>query len=150
MTRRQSRLEQISVIEREYAVALTAAEDLDERLRRNPSALDGDQLQVGDYQNFRNNLEPTYLIRVFAEFEAGLREAWEFAFYRITLPKTHDLIESIAAQRTIAGDWIASAHEVRIYRNALVHEGGGAAPAVPIQVACHYLRRFFSRLPHRW
>ena len=60
-----------------------------------------EQLQVADYHNFRDNLEPTYLIRLFAEFEAGLREAWALAFRQTTSPRMRDLIDSFAARRLI-------------------------------------------------
>jgi hypothetical protein len=150
MTRKQRRLERIRAIEREYRVALVAASGLDERLRADPSALDREQLKFVDYRNFRDNLEPTYLIRLFAEFEAGLREAWELAFRRTTSPSVRDLIDSIYAQCFIPQDWCDRAHEVREYRNGLVHEGGGEAQAIGIREASGHLCRFFSRLPHQW
>ena len=96
MTRKQRRMERIRAVEREYLVALVAARGLDERLRADPSALVAERLEFADYRNFRDNLEATYLIRLFAEFEAGLREAWELAFRRTTGPSVRDLIDSLA------------------------------------------------------
>jgi hypothetical protein len=150
MTKKQWRLDQVRAIEREYKVALAAAERLDERFRKNPSELDDQRLKFRDYQNFRDNLESTYLIRMFAEFEAGLREAWEHAFHRATNPKIHDLIESLAAYCQVHRDWLNRAHAVRSYRNSLVHEGSGDAPVIGIQAARGDLCRFFSQLPHHW
>ncbi len=150
MTRKQRRMEQIRAIELEYRVALISAAGLEERLHANPSALDEERLQYGDYQNFRDNLESTYLIRLFANFEAGLREAWELAFRRATSPSVRDLINSLAAQCSIPQDWSDRAHEAREYRNSLVHEGGDDAQAIGIRKACSDLCRFFSQLPHHW
>jgi hypothetical protein len=150
MTRKQWRLERIRAIERECGVAVAAAEGLEERLRADPSALAEEDLKYGDYQNFRDNLEPTYVIRLFAEFEAGLRQAWELAFHRTTSPNVRDLIDSLAAQCYIPQNWHDRTHEVRSYRNALVHEGGGEAQAIGIREAGSRLCRFFSHLPHHW
>ncbi len=150
MTRKQVRLERLRAIEREYEVALAAAEVLQEQLRQNPSAMDDEQLRFRDYRNFPNNLEPTYLIRIVAEFEAGLREAWRDVYQRTTHPHLTDLIESFAAQCLIPQDWRDHVHEVRVYRNALVHEGADDATSIPLGEARGHLCRFFSQLPHQW
>jgi hypothetical protein len=137
-------------IEREWLVASIAAEDLGERLSADPSALAGERLKIADYRSFRDNLELTYLIRLFAEFEAGLREAWAIAFRQATTPRMQDLVDSIAARCVIAPGWRDDAHNIRIYRNALVHEGGDDAQAIGLREACSGLCRFFSGLPHHW
>jgi hypothetical protein len=149
MTRKQRRLEQISAIHREYAVALVAAAGLEERFRKDPSALDAERLKFKDYQNFRTHLEATYLVRIFAEFEAGLREAWAVSFQRTSHPLTRDLIDSLAAQCGITQTWLNRVHDVRAFRNALVHEGGGDVAGVTIGAARGHLCRFFSMLPHQ-
>lgn len=149
MSPRQRRLERMRAIEREWRVASIAAENLGEYLQANPSALAREQLGTTDYRNYRNNLEPTYLIRIFAEFEAGLREAWELAFHQATAPRMRDLIDSISARCVISQGWRDCVHEVRAYRNALIHEGEGVRP-VELRDSCAWLCRFFSRLPHEW
>lgn len=150
MTRNQRRMERIRAIEREYRVALVAAGDLGERLRADLSALDAEGLEFVDYRNFREDLEATYLIRLFAEFEAGLREAWELAFRRTTVPSGRDLIDSIHAQRLLPDLWRDCVHNIRIYRNVLVHEGGDEAQRIGLREACSDLCRFFSGLPRHW
>ncbi|HWE35723.1 MAG TPA: hypothetical protein VG406_04060 [Isosphaeraceae bacterium] len=150
MTRRQWRLERLRAIEREYRVALAAAEGLDQLLRADPNALEGRGLKVKDRENYRTNLESTYLVRLFAEFEAALREAWGHAFGRATRPDMFDLIEAVAARCYIPENWKDSVHSVRPYRNALVHEGRDDAAAMPLIEARSHLGRFLSGLPHRW
>lgn len=150
MSRKQRRMERIRAVEREYLVASVAARDLDDRFRADPSALAAMQLEYADYRNYRDHLEATYLIRLFAEFEAGLREAWELAFRRATVPGIRDLIDSVYAQCALSQDWLDRAHAVRIHRNALVHEGGDEAGPVGLREACADLCRFFSGLPHHW
>lgn len=137
-------------IMREYRIAGVAARDLQARLSADPSALSDEQLRVADFHNFRDNLAPTYLIRLFAEFEAGLREAWSLAFGQTTSPRMQDLIDSFAARRLIPAPWRAAAHDVRAYRNALVHEGGADAPPIELAEASGRLCRFFSYLPDDW
>jgi hypothetical protein len=150
MTRKQRRLDQLRAIEREYKVALATVKSLEERFRKNPSELDDEQLRFRDFQNFRENLESTYLIRMFAEFEAGLREVWEHAFRRKSHPRVHELSDSLATRCLIPEDWRDHTHAVRSYRNSLVHEGGGEPPVIGIEVARGDLCRFLSALPHRW
>ncbi len=150
MTRKQQRMERIRAVEREYLVSLVAARGLDERFRADPSALVAERLEFADYRNFRDNLEATYLIRLFAEFEAGLREAWELAFRRTTVPSVRDLIDSLYAQRFLSDVWRDSVHSIRIDRNSLVHEGGDDAEPIGLRGACSDLCRFFSSLPHHW
>ena len=137
-------------IVREYQIARIAARDLGVRLRADPSVLSEEGLENADYYNLRDNLEPTYLIRLFAEFEAGLREAWARSFGQTTTPRMQDLIESFAARRLISARWRDAAHTVRLYRNALVHEGGIDVPPVGLDQAQGHLCRFFSRLPEDW
>lgn len=150
MTSRQRRLVRMRAIEREWRIAAIAADRLGEYLRANPSALVGEKLENTDYRNFRGNLEATYLIRVFAEFESGLREAWERAFHQVTSQRMRDMIGAISARCVISQEWRDCAHAVRTYRNALIHEGDGAVPPVGLRDACAWLCRFFSRLPHEW
>lgn len=150
MSPKQRRLERMRAIEREGLVASIAAEGLGERLRADPSALAEADLRVADYREFRSSLEPTYLIRLFAEFEAGLREAWVRAFHQATSPRMRDLIDSSSARCGIPQEWHDCAHAVRAYRNALLHEGGGDVQPVGLREACSWLCRFFSRLPHEW
>jgi hypothetical protein len=141
MTPKQRRLERLRAIEREWLIASVAAEGLEERLRAVPSVLAAGPLQYTDYRNFRDNLESTYLIRLFAEFEA--------AFHQATSPRMRDLIDSLAARCLISPEWRDRVHDVRGYRNALVHEGGEDVQAIGLREACSELCRFFSGLPHR-
>lgn len=150
MTPKQRRLERLRAIEREWRVASIAAANLGEYLRANPSALAKGRLKTVDYRNFRDNLEPTYLIRIFAEFEAGLREAWARALHQATTPRMRDLIDAFSARCVISQEWRDCAHAVRAYRNTLLHEGGDDVPPVGLCEACGWLCRFFSRLPHEW
>src|SRR5690348_17312448 len=81
--------------------------------RRDPTILAG-KLKVQDVAEASGRLEGTYLIRLFAEFETGLRLYW--ATIRMTEPPTQHLLDGIAARREIPPARLAGAHAVREYR----------------------------------
>src|SRR5579862_5590183 len=68
------------------------------------------------------NLELTFVLRLFAEFEAILRDYWRRGLNRPTRPDMEPVIESIARRRRMAPIDLANAHEVREYRNDIIHE----------------------------
>ena len=108
------------------------------------------ELRSRDARNLRSHLEGTYVIRLCAEFEAGLRDAWQTAFGRPTQPPLRDLLAAVAARRLVPQDALDRADEVREYRNALVHEGASDVGPIPITDVRRHLCRFFSRWPSRW
>ncbi|MFO0810679.1 MAG: hypothetical protein U0746_18785 [Gemmataceae bacterium] len=87
---------------------------------------------------------------MFAEFEAGLREAWQRALNKASVPTTGQLLLGVAARRSITGPLFGNADRVRTYRNAIVHEGNESVEPVSVPEAVRYLRRFFSHLPPDW
>jgi hypothetical protein len=123
---------------------------LQERLGADPAFLAAHELRSRDARNLRTHLEGTYVIRLCAEFEAGLRDAWQNAFGRPTQPLLRDLLAAVAARRLVPQDALDRADEVREYRNALVHEGLPNVAPIPIADVRRHLCRFFSRLPSRW
>jgi hypothetical protein len=149
MSRREERLNRIRAVEREYLVNLVSMRLLEQHLLANPSALDKFDLRQRDYQTCSDNLEATYLVRLFAEFEAGLRQAWR-SLVRNTSPPAQVLLDSMAARFFIPQRWLDAAHDVRRYRNSLVHESDEDVPALAIANARGHLCRFMSRLPRDW
>jgi len=105
-------------------------------------------LRHGEIIVASKNLEGTYIIRLFAEFETGTRQYWAATWG--TDPKTAELINGLAARREIPDTQRRNAHLVREYRNALVHEREEKPEPVLIGVARSYLCHFFSFLPTRW
>ncbi len=72
---------------------------------------------------FCSNLERTYLVRMYAEFEAGLREYWSTHENETTRPGMYQLVkEALASRRKIKKDDVNDAVRVILYRNYLVHE----------------------------
>lgn len=150
MRRRELRLARIKAVEREYEAAALAIGLFGDRLRTDPTALGDSGLAIQDFQELRANLQSTYLIRLFAEFEATLREAWRRAYRRASTPPMEQLMEAIAARCVMQQDWRDQAHAVREYRNSLVHEEAAAVAAIALPEARKRLSRFVSRLPLDW
>ena len=144
---RRGWIRQIKSIERDHSSTRLAFDRLLEEARRNPTILMGD-LEPQDIVKASGRLETTYLIRLFAEFEAGLRLYW--ATTRETEPPTQHLLDGIAARCDIPPGRLADAHAVREYRNALVHEGDEGMAPISIAEARGYLCRFFAFLPPAW
>jgi hypothetical protein len=137
----------MKAVEREYAAMRQAADRFLAEVGRDPSILRGDA-RARDLERASGHLEGTYVMRLFAEFETGLRDYWKTV--RRTQPSTKHLIDSIATQRHVPTDVIRDVHAVREYRNDLVHEREDAGDRIPIPQCRRRLCQFFGRLPVEW
>ena len=133
-----------------YTVTLSALRLLAERVQADPNFGQARGWRQRDLGTLLDDLEGTYLIRMFAEFESGLRDAWEKSFRQTTHPRTRDLMIAITARQRIPQDWHDSADRVRTRRNALVHEVDEQTDAIPGLDAHRSLARYLSRLPLDW
>jgi len=137
----------IKAVEREYSATRQATDRFQESAHRDPTILQED-LSYRDIVHASDNLEGTYIIRLFAEFETGLRLFWDHV--RGTNPRTYDLLEGLASMREIPHDRLTEAHAVQEYRNSLVHEREEKIDPISLPKARGYLCRFFSFLPPNW
>jgi hypothetical protein len=148
MPRRDDWQSRIKAVEREYLAVQIAMNRLLDLTRSDPTILRR-LVDPRDVTRASEALEGTYLTRMFAEFETGLRLYW--ATLRDTHPPAVDLLNSLAGQRGIPDDRRDNAHLVREYRNSLVHEREDeAAEPIPIAAARSHLCHFFSFLPPQW
>ena len=69
-----------------------------------------------------DNLLITFVLRLFSEFEAVLRDYWKEGLGRSPTPEMRPLMESIARRRAMSQDDLDMAREVRLYRNVIIHE----------------------------
>ncbi len=122
MIKRQLRINRINAVLHEYLAGKTAADWLAAQIGPDPSYGDRHGWPPKAGIDYLNNLEATYIIRIYAEFEAGLRD-YELTFRKKdTSPKMYQLLnESIPTER-FPQDTIDKADEVREYRNFLVHD----------------------------
>lgn len=137
----------IKAVEREYVAMRQAADRFRRVALDDPTILQGD-LRHGEIVVASKNLEGTYVIRLFAEFESGARQYWGTNWD--TDPNTAGLLNGLAARCGIPDTQRDHAHSVRDYRNGLVHERDDMPEAVSLAVARSYLCHFFSFLPSRW
>jgi hypothetical protein len=140
-------LGRIKDVEREHSATNIAAIRLLEAARLDSSILQG-EVRIRDLEHAFANLDGTYIIRVFAEFETGLRSYW--VQLRGTEPPIRNLLESIATLRGVPRDNLADVHSVREYRNVLVHEREAELEPISMANARSRLCKFFARLPDNW
>ena len=99
-------------------------------------------------------LEGTYLIRLWAVFETAWSSYWRYATHRPEgRIKAFPLIqwaEGVQEGRPIEAAITPLVHQVRAYRNDLVHDHQIPAPPVPIREARTYLSTHLSKLPDQW
>lgn len=148
--KRQLRLNRLKALEKEWRVARLAVRLLESRARVDASMLIGEEMEYSDVLACVRQLAATYLIRLFAEFEAGLRDWWQIAKRRKSRPTTRQLVDSVAASRSIPIDLRDDVHAVREYRNRLVHEGHYDPVPMSLDIARGHLCRFFSWMPLDW
>lgn len=136
----------IKAVEREYyAINMAARRMLDVEwvdLGHVPN-----NLQQRDLVNAADRLESTYLIRLYAEFEAGVRECW--ASSRKTQPMMKVLMESMTASRGIPTEVHKAADSVRETRNDCVHHADRESQNT-LDTYRSGLCRYFSFLPLEW
>lgn len=153
MIKRQRRIEWIAAVAKEFLAAQSAADLLRARLHANPNYGRNRGWEARDGIAFAAHLESTYIVRLYAEFEAGVRDYWANHLNRTTHPPMLQLLQSPADQR-VAIDRFEDADAVREYRNFLVHdESDKPAPDMrtfTVAEAKMHLCYFFGRLDTDW
>lgn len=135
-------------VEREFVVARAAMTFYGESIDRDARLPPG--VNGGNVRDTSRNLEGTYVVRLFAMFESGLRSYWRVARSREELLATRVLIERIGGKHNIPLADRALVHEVREYRNDLTHRRDRSPKPVGISEALTRLQRYFARLPESW
>ena len=143
-------IDRIKSVEREHKATRFATEYLLNALRHDASPLQIENLRVRGVYNAGEQLEGTYLIRLFAEFETSLRSFLHDVGAKRPPARTRDLLDRVAAKCRISHAQIRNAHAVREYRNVLVHERTGEVDAVSLAQARSHLCRFLDGLANRW
>jgi hypothetical protein len=111
----------------------------------NTPGADGTQLQPLK-SAAGGGLEKTYFIRLFSQFEAELRIFLHEQHRRI--PRhAENLINRVTAMQYVDAHLADNVHNVRLYRNQLVHEGNDLAVVVTFTDALSLLNRFLAYLP---
>jgi hypothetical protein len=118
----------------------------------NPSISDkAMELHLAEFALRRSaaNLEVTFVLRLFAEFEGILRNYWLRGMNRQTDPPMQQLMDAIAADRNMNATDLVDAHDVRTYRNDIIHESLRTA-RIPFVRCSTHLGRYLRWLPQSW
>jgi hypothetical protein len=94
-----------------------------------------------------NAIESTYVVRVFSEFEGILLQYWASNRPGVRGPRTAQaLIDRVARSAGVQASVHRGAHEVREWRNAIVHPAA-IAPPLSFREALSRLNHFLTPLP---
>ena len=145
--RRDDAFNRLRRVRDDFDAVSFALENVAERLER--GGMITTSFTVEQLRRCATNLESTYLVRLFAEFEAILRDYWRHARRRRTRPQMERLIDSIAAYCDMNDMVRKGTHEVRKHRNDLVHHEG-TAKSMRLSEVLARLGQFLSWLPLRW
>jgi hypothetical protein len=146
--RRSDWHERIKAVEREFWSARRAIDRLSSDVARDTSAL-GKGPSPRDLRSADENLEGTYLIRMFAEFETGVRTYWR-AMRPRARTQAQVLLDRVGDTRGMSADVIDDVHAARLYRNNLLHHREETAEVVTISQARACFQKYLSRLPNEW
>ena len=91
-------------------------------------------------------LEATYLIRLFAEFEAILRDYWPTVMTAPVPPRVETLVNRLGSRSRVPADVRTEVSAVQHYRNTLVHEGARRVPPRSFPEARRALNLFLRHL----
>lgn len=144
----QERFESINICEHMCEAAKAATAYFYGVCRKNPNIISGRLFRLRDIKNCNEDIEDTYLVRLFALFEVTLRNFLEKSLRRKSKPDVSALINRVASRQRVQEDIRQKVHTVRDYRNSLVH--AGKATPMSLREARRYLNQFLANLPREW
>lgn len=143
-TEHRESMARLKAVEREFRAARHAAARLKSESARLGSALPP-EFSLKDLTAAAENLEGTFLIRLFSEFEAALKSYLRYKSRKVP-DKAEHLINRVRSTARIDADVTMQVHEVRRHRNTLVHDAAGGTKQVALEVARSHLCRFLCWL----
>jgi len=132
-----------------YQTALQTVNILIGIVENQPKYLHQYKLALDELHDLRKGLHDIYFVRMFACFESNLRNYWMTSVKK-SRPLTYQLLSSIAGRRGIPQDVLDTVHEIRDFRNYLIHEEHEVRRRFTIVEASRYLNTFLARLPIKW
>jgi len=134
-------------VEKEHAAVQAALEYLGDRWSAVSNDPDLMALTLPDLRRARQNLQRTYLMRVFARFEALVRDALGTAGLSRRIPRTADaLIRRAGSHWRVTDVLREDVHRVREFRNQIVHERP-PSEFLTLRDAVRFLSRFLVFIP---
>jgi hypothetical protein len=143
----------LAAVESEYEAAKYAVGEMCHHARLDPTILDDSSVLLipSMFRDCSLNLEPTFILRLFSEFEFILRDYLAFMrpSPRVRRTRMEILINRAATIEQIPHHIMMAAHQVREFRNRIVHEGIHVK-LLTLQECKSMLNQFLSHLPRRW
>jgi hypothetical protein len=103
--------------------------------------------RLASFQLAERNLEATYVVRLFAEFEAILRAQYPHSRPGRPVPRrSYNLINSLGSCYAIPAAILAEVHRIREFRHSIAHADPGAPP-VGFTDAVSWLNRYLAYIP---
>lgn len=114
-----------------------------------PDLLYENDLTLPDINDVLRQMHDAYFVRMFGCFESVLRQYWQ-AEVKKSKPQMQLLCNSIANRLGIPQDTLDLVHEVRDFRNFVVHEEHEIIVRHTIDTAFGHLNAYLSRFPVQW
>jgi hypothetical protein len=141
----------MAVVSAEHRICLMALHRMRDDLAGDPPLANRLAVSRLTLQLAIGRLEITYLVGAFTIFEAILRELWIHAFHRKTEPPARDLIDALAAATGLVPyHFIERVHEIREFRNSIVHLNVKGAQQFSLDQCTHALGAYLSFMPRQW
>ncbi|WP_459556581.1 hypothetical protein [Lacunimicrobium album] len=153
----QSALEQIKSIEREYYASSKSLTYYKESAKSKPGLIPcladmkGKAINIErvDFDRSGENLEATYVIRLFAHFEKTLREEWK-SFQRDKKSPVKDIIDGLHSRmKNVPQEIKEKSHQFRLFRNGLIHGRRSDTPIMTLTECRSVAATFVSYLQGR-
>ena len=145
--------EHVAEVRGEYKSARAAVDRLKAALDATPDLLNQDRVARDHLRQADRNLEGTYIVRLFAAFEAALR-SYDRAHHNDATRETDaaTMIDEVGGKRGrgIQMNVRLRAHDVRRVRNDWAHEADADPGPMTIDEARARLQAYLSNLPDEW
>lgn len=143
--------ELLQAIEEEFGASRHALAQLTAGVESDPTILHRSTVRPEHIRRSLENVERTYFLRMFAEFEDILRRYWMWAKRRPRIQQTpiKAVIDRVASYQRVGTSLIDAVHEVRVYRNELLH-ARTVSLTLKYQECRSRICRFLSFLSYTW
>jgi hypothetical protein len=141
--------DRIKQAKRSYEAALHTVNVLLELVTLQPKLIFEHELDLNEIRQLKQELHEVYFVRMFASFESSVRDYWRTSV-RDTKPLTERLLNSVAGRRGVPEDIVDTVHEIRDFRNCLIHGDHVGETQFTIDEASRILNTYLARLPLQW
>jgi hypothetical protein len=140
-------VQRLASVGAEFEVAQVALSHLERSWHELGDLRAREGIGLGHVREAARNLEATYIIRLFSEFEGLLYRHLAATYPRLRVPRTAEaLINRVALRERIPDAAREAVQTVREYRNSVVHREAAPVPAQTFQDASAALNRFLRLL----